>query len=86
MAMNRVALPTRRVLSNGFLSRFSSFSFAGPRKLNDILKQDMIADKTGAEVSELWHLYHESKVSWISFGVESLELIAFLIGKFCRFG
>ena len=40
-----------------------SFSFAGPRQLDEILKTDMVEDKDGTEVSDLWFSYHDSKVS-----------------------
>ena len=33
--------------------RFLSFSFAGPRQLEEILKKDLVKDKTGTEVSDL---------------------------------
>lgn len=40
-----------------------SFSFVGPRSLNDILKTELLADKNASEVSEIWISYHEPKVS-----------------------
>ena len=39
----------------------NNFSFAGPRKLDEILKTELIKDKSKAEVSDLWMTYHESK-------------------------
>ena len=39
----------------------NNFSYAGPRKLDDILKVHQIKDKTKAEVSDLWMTYHEGK-------------------------
>ena len=39
----------------------TNFSYAGPRKLSDILKIDQIAPKTKVEVSDLWMTYHENK-------------------------
>ena len=40
----------------------SSFTFAGPRSLDDIIKKDMLQDKTLDEIAEIWHAYHQSKV------------------------
>jgi hypothetical protein len=41
--------------------RYLSFSFAGPRTLDEILKKDLVAEKTGSEVSDLWYSYHDGK-------------------------
>lgn len=38
-----------------------NFSYAGPRKLSDIIKLDLIRDKTSAEISDVWMTYHEEK-------------------------
>ncbi|KAG7369847.1 ATP11 protein [Nitzschia inconspicua] len=38
-----------------------SFSFAGPKTLDDILKKDLVKDKTPTEISDLWYTYHEGK-------------------------
>ena len=43
------------------LRRLSGFSFAGPRKLEEIMKTELLEDKTKAEVSDIWMTYHESK-------------------------
>ena len=42
-------------------SRNFAFSFAGPRKLDEIIKRDLIEEKTKAEVSDIWMTYHENK-------------------------
>jgi len=42
-------------------NRYFSFSFAGPKKLHDILKKELVEDKTKTEISELWYSYHEGK-------------------------
>ena len=42
--------------------RTLSFSFAGPRKLDDVIKKDLIEEKSGAEVADIWYTYHETKV------------------------
>ena len=39
----------------------SGFSFAGAKKLEDIMKIDLIESKTKAEVSDIWLTYHEEK-------------------------
>lgn len=41
--------------------RCFSFSFAGPKKLHDILKKELVEDKTRTEISEMWYSYHEGK-------------------------
>ena len=53
----------RRPALQASRKRYLSFSFAGPRQLDEILKKDMVADKSGTEVSDLWFSYHDSKVS-----------------------
>ena len=56
---------TKRILSKAntpqSYNRHFSFSFAGPRTLNEIVKLDMLKDKSVAEVSDIWMTYHESK-------------------------
>ena len=39
----------------------SGFSFAGAKNLEDILKLDLIEDKSKAEVSDIWLTYHEER-------------------------
>lgn len=53
----RLSPPTR------FSCRQFSFSFAGPRVLDEIIKKDMLESKSGAEISDIWYTYHESRVS-----------------------
>lgn len=43
--------------------RLFSFNFAGPKNLNDILKKELIEDKSATEVADIWYTYHENKVS-----------------------
>lgn len=38
-----------------------SFSFAGPRKLDDIMKTELLEGKSASEVSDIWMTYHEGK-------------------------
>ena len=52
----------RRPFGGNYPGRLFSFSFAGPKSLDDILKKDMVANKTKAEVADLWFTYHESRV------------------------
>lgn len=41
--------------------RSFSFSFSGARKLDEILKKELLEDKTAAEVSDIWYTYHEER-------------------------
>jgi len=48
--------------SNSLYQTFrNNFSFAGPKKLDEILKTEMIEDKSKADVTDLWMAYHEQK-------------------------
>lgn len=38
-----------------------SFNFVGPRKLDDVLKRELVQDKTATEVADIWYTYHENK-------------------------
>ncbi|CAJ1954587.1 unnamed protein product [Cylindrotheca closterium] len=42
-------------------TRCFSFSFVGPKELNDILKKDLVGDKPRSEVADLWYSFHEEK-------------------------
>lgn len=53
--------------------RLFSFSFAGPKNLNDILKKDLVKDKTKSEISDLWYTYHENKENVIGLVLEGKE-------------
>ena len=44
-----------------YLTRNFSFSFAGARNLEEIVKKELLEDKTAAEVSDIWYTYHEEK-------------------------
>mmetsp|Transcript_19799 Transcript_19799/g.45164 ORF Transcript_19799/g.45164 Transcript_19799/m.45164 type:complete len:226 (+) Transcript_19799:214-891(+) len=56
------SLPKRQFSpSFGWSKRCFSFSFAGPKKLHDILKKELVEDKSRTEISGLWYTYHESK-------------------------
>ncbi len=46
---------------NQLLQKRSNFSYAGPRKLSDILKTELLEDKTATEISDMWMTYHEGK-------------------------
>lgn len=43
--------------------RWFSFNFAGPKQLDDILKKDLVEDKSATDVADIWYTYHENKVS-----------------------
>ena len=55
----KLVVPT---VSMAVSSRQFSFSFAGPKKLDDILKKELIENKNTTEISDLWYTYHEGKV------------------------
>lgn len=39
----------------------TNFSFAGPRKLDEIMKVELLKEKSKSEISDIWLSYHESK-------------------------
>lgn len=43
------------------IRRHLSFSFAGARKLDEIVKKELLDNKTAAEVSDIWYTYHEER-------------------------
>lgn len=43
------------------IQKRTNFSFAGPRKLSDILKTELLEDKSSTEISDMWMTYHEGK-------------------------
>jgi hypothetical protein len=43
-------------------TRSFSFSFVGPKTLEDVLKKDLMAGKSATEVADIWFSYHEKKV------------------------
>ena len=50
-------------------TRQFSFTFAGPRALDDIIKKELLEHKTGAEIADIWYTYHEARVSrWTFWG------------------
>jgi hypothetical protein len=61
--LRRAVRPLRFVAQKHATTRNFSFTFAGPRTLDEIIKKDLVEDKTGAEVADVWYSYHESKVS-----------------------
>ena len=46
---------------NQLSQKRSNFSYAGPRKLSDILKTELLEGKTVTEISDMWMTYHEGK-------------------------
>ena len=52
-----------------FARRYLSFSFAGPRTLEEIIKKELIESKTAAEIEDIWFTYHESKVRGCDYGM-----------------
>lgn len=41
--------------------KLSSFTFAGPRNLDDIVKKELLENKTSDEIADIWYTYHETK-------------------------
>ena len=54
----------------GTIRRPFSFSFVGPRNLDDILKKELIGDKSPTEVADIWYSYHEGKVGSVMLGYQ----------------
>jgi len=44
---------------------FSSFSWTGPRSLNEILKKELLVGKTRDEISDIWKQFHEEQKSML---------------------
>jgi hypothetical protein len=79
--LRRAVKPLRFVAQKHVTTRNFSFTFAGPRTLDEIIKKDLMEDKTGTEVADVWYSYHESKVSvdWsstVNFLCSAIHLIA----------
>jgi len=43
-------------------TRALSFSFSGPKKLDDVVKKELLESKSEVEVKDIWLTYHENKV------------------------
>lgn len=39
----------------------SSLTFSSLRNLNDIVKKELLENKTPAEIADIWYTYHETK-------------------------
>lgn len=67
MLANRfVSLACKRQLQRPIVAgteRLFSFSFVGPKTLEDIIKKELVQDKSATEVADIWFTYHENKVS-----------------------
>jgi ATP synthase F1 complex assembly factor 1 len=48
-----------------------SFSFVGPKTLDDVIKKELVAEKSGAEVADIWYSYHENKENVIGLVLDS---------------
>ena len=58
--------------------RSLSFSFAGPRKLDDIIKKELVDDKDTDELSAIWNQYHEGKEGVVGLQIKGQEGIKVL--------
>lgn len=67
IALNRFcSLSIRKhsaVLNTFTKARSFSFTFAGPRSLEEIIKKELVEEKTQAELEVIWKTYHDQKVS-----------------------
>ncbi|KAL7580074.1 hypothetical protein ACA910_005059 [Epithemia clementina (nom. ined.)] len=63
MIQSKLKVALRLVGRHNSVVRFLSFSFAGPKRLNDVIKAELVQDMTGNEVADLWYSYHETKDS-----------------------
>jgi len=61
MTILNLARQTLRISHRLSSRNMSGFSFAGPRKLDEIMKTELLDDKSKAEVCDLWMTYHENK-------------------------
>lgn len=52
---------TRLTNHQGIKRHLSGFSFAGPRKLDDVMKTELLKGKSKVEVSDIWMSYHANK-------------------------
>lgn len=54
--------------------RSLSFSFAGPRNLDDIIKKDRVPeDMSGSDVSDMWFSYHDGKEGVIGLSLKGQD-------------
>ena len=47
--------------STSYYRQLSGFSYVGPRKLDEVMRVELLQDKKKAEVSDIWMTYHEDK-------------------------
>eukprot|EP00586_Coscinodiscus_wailesii_P009676 CAMPEP_0172509736 /NCGR_PEP_ID=MMETSP1066-20121228/222595_1 /TAXON_ID=671091 /ORGANISM="Coscinodiscus wailesii, Strain CCMP2513" /LENGTH=233 /DNA_ID=CAMNT_0013288359 /DNA_START=173 /DNA_END=874 /DNA_ORIENTATION=+ len=59
--------------SRGARRNMSSFSFAGPRKLSDVMKTELLEGKSKSEVSDIWMTYHEEKEDMLGMVISGKE-------------
>jgi len=54
--------PHQSVDAHRCFSTGGGFSFAGPRRLDDLIKKERLQGKSGTEIADIWYTYHEEKV------------------------
>lgn len=54
-------------------ARSFSFSYAGPRKLDDVIKTELLTNKTGSEIADIWYSYHEGKENVVGLVMKGAE-------------
>eukprot|EP00934_Nitzschia_sp_Nitz4_P001343 Nitzschia sp. Nitz4//scaffold174_size87051//10180//11038//NITZ4_005100-RA/size87051-augustus-gene-0.54-mRNA-1//1//CDS//3329538845//1343//frame0 len=60
-------------VANTVATRSLSFTFAGPRKLDDILKKELVEDKSSEDITDLWYTYHENQEKSIGLSLNGEE-------------
>jgi hypothetical protein len=58
-----VRLPQQQYQAKLLVQRRHVFSFAGPRRLQDLLDTEKVVDAPGSLVAELWETYHANQVT-----------------------
>jgi hypothetical protein len=64
---------------NSQTTRYLSFNFIGPKILDEILKKELVEDKSREEVASLWSSFHEGKKNvhgLVLKGEESKQLLS----------
>jgi hypothetical protein len=78
--LSRATFSRLRSAGPKLCARSFSFTFAGPRTLDEVVKKELIENKTGAEIADVWYTYHEEKVGYLWGGV---EIICYLSATYC---
>jgi len=55
------------------MTKRSNFSYAGPKKLTDVLKVELLEEKSSTDITDLWMTFHEEKDNVHGWALESDE-------------